>query len=266
MKGFCDQHIHSRLSLDGRSTLMEQVRACREVGVMRVCFTEHIDFGTQGGDFTVDFGEYARQIEAARAAFPDMKIRIGLELGDTEESRERVLEQSNVLPLDFKLLSRHLIGGVDPYFGMEFFAHRTRAQAAREYCEAVYESVTQFPDYDAVAHIGYVFKFAQGDGFSPLCYRDEPDLIDATLRFMAEHGKALEVNTSRWERFGEGMPGADILARFREQGGELVTIGSDAHDVAGVAQGFSQAVDCVKACGFGYIAEFMGREVEMVRV
>lgn len=266
MQGFCDQHIHSALSLDGRSPILEQVRACRDAGVTQVCFTEHIDFGTQDGDFTVNFDEYVRQIEQARAAFPDLCIRVGLELGDTEESRGRVLEQSNVLPLDFKLLSRHLIGGMDPYFGMEFFAHRSRAQAAHEYCQAVYETVTRFPDYDAVAHIGYVFKFAQGDGFPPLRYRDEPDLIDATLRFMAEHGKALEVNTSRWERFGEGMPGKDILMRFRELGGERVTIGSDAHDTAGVAQGFAQAVECIKACGFSHLAVYERRKAKMVRL
>ncbi len=266
MQGFCDQHIHSALSLDGRSPLLEQVRACRDAGVTQVCFTEHIDFGTQDGDFTVDFDEYVRQIEQARAAFPDLCIRVGLELGDTEESRGRVLEQSNVLPLDFKLLSRHLIGGIDPSCGAKFFAHRTREQAAHEYCHAVYESVTRFPDYDAVAHIGYVFKFVQGDGFPPLRYRDEPDLIDAILRFMAEHGKALEVNTSRWTRFGEGMPGKDILLRFCELGGEWITLGSDAHDTASVAQGFAQATECVKACGFEYLAVFKQRRAELVRL
>ena len=266
MQYFCDYHIHSTLSLDGKSALIDQVCASRDAGVRKMCFTEHIDLNTNEGDFRVNYGEYVRQIGQARAAFPDMQILIGLEMGDTTQDRPRVLELSNEIPLDFKLLSRHKVGGVDPYYGMSFFANRTRAQAVRDYCEAVYRTVTQFPDYDAVAHIGYVFKFAQGDGFPPLRHQDEPDLIDATLRFMAEHGKALEINTSRWNKFGDGMPGRDILCRFRELGGELVTLGSDSHQTDTVAQGFASAVERIKGCGFEYLATFGQRKPVMVKL
>ncbi len=266
MQFFCDYHIHSTLSGDGISTLMEQVRASRDAGVRKLCFTEHIDLGTDEGLMRVDHALYRQRIEEARAAFPDMFIGMGLELGDTTDSRAEVAAESDVLPLDFKLLSRHVIGGVDPYYGMKFFANRTRAQAAREYCEAMYKSVTQLPDYDAVAHIGYVFKFATGDGFPPLRHCDEPDLLDAILNHLVHNGKALEINTSRFNKFGDGMPGTDILKRFRELGGELVTLGSDSHATDTVAQGFAEMTQRIKECGFDYLATYEQRKPVMFKI
>ncbi|MGI5884614.1 MAG: histidinol-phosphatase HisJ family protein [Candidatus Spyradocola sp.] len=264
MQCLCDFHIHSTLSGDGESDLLDQVRACRDAGVRWVCFTEHIDYATSMGDFLVDFPAYREKIEAARAAFPDMTIGMGLELGDTREDRANVIAQSNAVPLDYKLLSRHQVGGVDPYDADIFFAHRTREQAVVDYLDAIYESVQAFPDYDALSHLGYVFKFVQSAEFPPLRHCDDPDHIDAILQFLIEHGKALEVNTSRWTRFGDGMPGRDILARYRELGGELLTLGSDAHATSGVAQGFTAAVEQIRALGFRHLAAFAGRKRTML--
>ena len=167
-------------------------------------------------------------------------------------------------PPAFKLLPRHKVGGIDPYYGDKFFAYRTRAQAAHDYVDAVYRTATQFPDYDALAHIGYVFKFVQSEGFPPLRYEDEPDKLDAILRFLIEHGKALEMNTSRWNRFGDGMPGRDLFARYRELGGEMVTLGSDSHVTDTVAQGFGPACEQLRALGFRYLTAFEQRKPVML--
>ena len=187
MQCLCDFHIHSTLSGDGKSDLLDQVRACWEAGVRWVCFTEHIDYGTSSGDFLVDFPLYRQKIEAARAAFPGMTIGMGLELGDTQEDRANVIAQADAVPLDYKLLSRHKVGGVDPYDADLFFAHRTRGQAVVDYLDAIYRSVTAFPDYDALSHLGYVFKFVQSPEFPPLRHCDDPDRIDAILRLSLIH-------------------------------------------------------------------------------
>ena len=260
-----DYHIHSTLSNDGRADLVSMVRACRAAGLSKVCFTEHIDIGIAGSDWTVDMDAYAGKIAEARAAFPDMKILMGLELGDTTASRERVLQESSRMQLDFKLLSRHLVDGKDPY-DAQYFAGRTREMAARAYLEAIYRSVTLFPDYDALAHMGYVFKFVDPKKCPPLRYDDAPDLIDAVLRVLVQNGKALEYNTSRFDVFADGMPGRDVLARYRELGGELVTVGSDAHEEARTAKGFIEAAEALTELGFSYIATYEQRKLVMERI
>ena len=78
-----------------------------------------------------------------------------------------------------------------------------------------------------------------------------------------ENGKALEINTSRFIKFGDGMPGMDILKRFRELGGEYVTLGSDSHQVETVAQGFAEVTQRIQTCGFDYLATYVKRKAEM---
>jgi histidinol-phosphatase (PHP family) len=84
------------------------------------------------------------------------------------------------------------------------------------------------------------------------------DRIDALLRSLAETGKALEVNSAkklplmreyRW-----------LLERFRALGGELVTVGCDAHRVSDVGVGLAEGTALVQACGFSYLTVFRGRK------
>ena len=87
-----------------------------------------------------------------------------------------------------------------------------------------------FPDYDAVAHLGYCGKFAPyPPALRPLRWRHAPDHIDMLLRHLAQNGKALEINTSGLKETDSPIPGWDILRRFAELGGEFVTLASDAH-------------------------------------
>lgn len=258
----CDYHIHSDLSGDGKSTMMEQIAACADKGILKICFTEHMDIGMLDGLFEADLPAYAKAMETARENPYGVKVFMGFELGYTGETSKELLKRSNSLPLDFKLLSRHIIDGKDPY-DADYFDGKTRDFAAREYLEAVYRSVQNFPDYDAVAHIGYVFKFT-GDKFSPLRHLDAPDVYDEILKTMVQNGKALELNTSRWD--SEGMPGFDVFKRLRELGGELVTLGSDAHHAQNTGKGFQEALCRLKEIGFSYLASFEERRLVMEKI
>ena len=99
-----------------------------------------------------------------------------------------------------------------------------------------------------------------------LRYDDAPDLIDAVLRVLVQNGKALEYNTSRFDVFADGMPGRDVLARYRELGGELVTVGSDAHEEDRTAKGFIEAAEALTELGFSYIATYEQRKLVMERI
>src|SRR5512133_3274958 len=63
------------------------------------------------------------------------------------------------------------------------------------------------------------------------------------LRVLADSGRALEVNTK-----APVHPG--IVAWWREEGGEAITFGSDAHDPTVLALGFGDAAAMVEAHGF----------------
>ena len=113
-------------------------------------------------------------------------------------------------------------------------------------------------DYDALAHLGYVAKFAPYEN-KAFRHRDAPDAIDAVLRCLAQNGKALEINTSSLKNSPETMASRDILLRFRELRGEFVTLGSDAHAPEFVGYRLADARQLALDCGFRYGAAFAGR-------
>ena len=64
------------------------------------------------------------------------------------------------------------------------------------------------------------------------------------FRALAGTGRALEVNTS------SPLASVDQVRWFREEGGEAVSFGSDAHQPGRVGDRFDLAVDVVEAAGF----------------
>ena len=78
---------------------------------------------------------------------------------------------------------------------------------------------------------------------------------EAILRQLAVKGLALEINTSGLrQKIGETLPGKKFLTRYRELGGELLTIGSDAHLPGDLGAGVEQLhvlLDGVLDAAFG---------------
>lgn len=68
----------------------------------------------------------------------------------------------------------------------------------------------------------------------------------------------MEINTSGVDRVGEVLPSADFIKRFKELGGEIITVGSDSHDDVRVGQYISNALGIVKDV-FGYVCTYQHR-------
>lgn len=267
---YADYHIHSNHSMDGRQTIAEACRAALAAGLDEVCFTDHIEFGhpDPGTDVPPDMDARARDLEAARAAFPQLTIRSGIEIGDNPACHDRIRAWLKQYPVDFLLLSMHLIDGVDPYYepGMareSYFAGKTRAQAYRLYAECRVRQLQSWrpEEYDSLAHFGFVCKFAPYPPQTrPFVWQDAPDEIDAALAILAQSGKALEINTSGWKVTAEPIASESIVRRFRELGGEFVTFGSDSHTADYVGFRLAQARALARRCGFRYAITAEKRE------
>ena len=61
-------------------------------------------------------------------------------------------------------------------------------------------------------------------------------------------------------RLGFCNPHPDVIRRDRELGGEIITVGADAHKPEHVAFDFEKAGDILRNCGFRYYAEYRNRK------
>lgn len=259
--------MHSHFSTDSRAPIWAMCLSAQQKGLTEICFTEHIDPGLLQDHpdwFLCDVPAYTRALDRIRPCFPSLSIRRGLELADAEHCHDVIRRHIAEDGLDFVLLSRHMVDGVDPYAGAAFFDGRTRDENYRRYLEAVLRSVKAIEDFDALAHIGYVTTYSPYAGEDkPHRLSDAPEVLDEIFRQLIERGKALEVNTGKWALTGQALPSTALLKRYRELGGELISLGSDAHKPEVIANQFRAAEEMLLGIGLRRVATFCQRRMRV---
>ena len=253
-----DFHMHSRVSFDGHDTGEVLAKAALAAGLKEICFTDHLDYDPleQMGCMAFDTASYNAEYD--HLALPGLKIRRGMEFGMTVDNAELFKQDLQRRPFDFVLGSIHFVDDLDVYFE-PWWRGKTVFQAERRYLEATLECVRIHDDFDVLAHLTYIAKTHCHPAPRPVPYVEHREIIDEILRTLAAKGKGLEMNTSGVDRCGGFLPTADYFRRFKELGGEIVTIGSDAHRADRVGQYSFEACDILKDI-FGYVCTFEDRK------
>ena len=271
-----DCHMHTEFSTDSQAPVRSMLDAAAERGLRAVCITDHmdLDFPPQEGEavtpgetpFWFDADAYFRTLAPVKEAYRGrLDVRIGIEIGLQPHLGGRYRELVQKYPFDYVIGSVHLIRGLDPYYG-KLFEGRPDAEAYREAFVETLRCLDGVSDFDALGHLDYVVRYGkhQAEEYS---YRMFADEIDAVLKKLIDMGKALEMNTAGL-KYGLGFPNPhpDVLKRYRELGGEMVTVGADGHRPEHVAWAFDRAGELLKSCGFRYYTEFIGRKPVSVKI
>ena len=256
MKYLFDTHTHTNFSHDGVPDPENLVLAAIDKGLKYLAVTDHCDMdclSLPGFGWVRQIDLPSRKAEISRLKEKYSKriyLADGLEYGFVKEANPLYLDVQKNYETDYVINSVHIVEGVDVYF-REYFDARTKKQAYTAYLDAVRASVDAPYDYDAIGHLGYIARCSTYPD-KHMRYADYSDLIDDILKAVIAKGKALEVNTSSKGTRCDLFHDTDILARYRELGGELVTIGSDAHEPKRLCADFEEAVSAMLKVGFRY--------------
>ena len=158
----------------------------------------------------------------------------------------------------------HYLDGTDPFWG-GYYQEKTWKQAYGHYLETIYREMTWMGDFDVMGHYDYVARYAPYPQASIL-YKDFSDILDEMLTYLAQEGKALEINTKSYQNYKGRTPVLDknILLRYKELGGEVISLGSDSHDPSRPGCRFGEYSALVKSLGFRYLAHFEKRRLVMI--
>ena len=252
-----DYHMHSRVSFDAHDTGEAMAKAALAAGLKEICLTDHIDYDPLEKMGCMAFDQAAYNAEYDHLEIPGLKIRRGMEFGMTADNVAQFKQDLQRRPFDFVLGSVHFVDDLDVYFE-EYCAGKTVFQSERRYLEATLECVQLHEDYDVLAHLTYIAKTHSHPAPRPVPFAEHRELIDEILRTVAAKGKGLELNTSGMDRCGGFLPTADYFRRFKELGGEIITIGSDSHATNRVGQYAFEVCDLFKDI-FGYVCTFENR-------
>lgn len=253
-----DFHIHSKVSFDGHDTGEAMAQAAKGAGLKEICFTDHVDYDPLGRMGVLAFDTEAYRAEYDHLEVPGLKIRRGMEFGMVCDNREQFQKDLNRGHFDFVLGSIHFVDDLDVYFE-EYWRGKTVFEAERRYLETTLDCVRVHDDFDVLAHLTYIGKPPCHPSPRPVPYEEHREIVDEILRILVEKGKGLEMNTSGVDRCGGYLPTADYFRRFKELGGEIVTVGSDAHTFDRVGQYSFDACAVLKDI-FGYVCTFEDRK------
>jgi len=247
---------------------MKPEKACESAvdkGLDGIAFVDHLDydFPGSGPETLLDVANYSVYIDDLKASLKGgLKILKGIEIGIQPHVIEDSLRVIKDNDFDFVIASVHIIDREDPCKG-QFYPGRTKIDAYSRYLEEVLFKIRNFDDFDISAHFDYIIRYPDYPERS-LRYTDHSDLFDEIFRELIQRGKGFEVNTGSYRVKNDGRPvpqyDINILKRYRELGGEILTLGSDAHDPENIGYKFDYFSELIKSSGFKYLAYFEKRK------
>ena len=251
-----DGHNHTKhFSADAGQSIYELISEAQSKGFTRIGITEHyeIDYPDDGLNWMFDLEEYNKAFEQWRAIAGDrFELLKGIEFGYQTHVAEEIDKVAASIPLDVVLLSVHLFRGQDFY--VERGCYKLPAKDLHsEYINTMAEMCEKCNNFDVVAHYDYINRYADNKN-DFITYEETPKEIDRLFEVMIAKEKALEINTKSIQKHKDGgftrwLPDADIIKRYLEMGGKLITLGSDSHFPGTFAVSFNEAVEYLRSLG-----------------
>ncbi len=261
-----DYHIHSSFSMDSDAPMENMIISAISKGLSEIAFTDHVDFDKRY-PFT-DYNKYMPVIMDYKEKYKDrIHIVFGVEIGLENQWADKINPFSKEFPFDFIIGSSHGVRTYDLYFDQKkFFSTKTKEEAYNTYFEEIYKNILTCDNFNVYGHLDFVSRYGMYDD-NTLEYKDYSDIIDSILRELIKRSKGIEVNTSGF-RYGidTTYPSLEILRRYKELGGEIITCGSDSHTVGGVGAYIDYAYELIKAAGFEYVSIFREQKPEFVKI
>lgn len=261
-----DFHLHTAFSGDSEAAPEAMAERAVELGIETICFTDHMDTDSEAADFILDTESYIPRLKKLQEEYRDrLDIRIGVEIGMQPQLAGYHEEYVKKHPFDFVIASLHLVEGRDPYY-QEVFAGREDREIYRCYFEALLDNVRAFSEFQVLGHLDYVVRYGVHKA-EQYGYNEYADIIDEILRIIIKNGCGIEVNTAGFKyNLGFPNPHPDIIRRYKELGGEIITIGSDAHSPEYIGYMFDEAKCIIKDAGFIYYSEFRQKTPKFVQI
>ncbi len=256
--GLVDYHLHTVRCGHAKGSMEDYAARAASIGLAEIGFSDHFPM-LHVEDPSLSMGmeelpEYVREVEGLRPGFPDLEIRLGIEVDFIPETAERLPALLDAHPFDYIMGSLHYVDGwgFDHPLNLDGYVGRDLMALWERYFDLLGEAA-ESGLFDVLAHPDLIKKF----GFRPDA--DVRHLYEACLDRVAAVGSVIEVNSAGLRKpVGEIYPGLDFLLLCREREIPL-TLGSDAHRPEEVGEGFDDVLRLLRKVGYEELTIFKGR-------
>ena len=256
-----DYHMHTRLT-DGTGEPRDYARAALARGLDEIGCSDHAPFAERETDWTMktsDLATYVGWVREAQREFPQLPIKLGLEVDYVTGCEAWVRELAAMYPWDFFLGSVHYLGdwpvdrSADDWQGQDIEARW------REYFQ-LWTQAAQSRLFDSLAHpdLPKKFRLCPSIDFTPV-FRE-------ALRAVAASGTAIEISTGGLRKPCREIYPSESFLRIARELNVPITLGSDAHIPEDVGIDFDKAIALARSCGYDSICRFTLRQRELVNL
>ena len=253
-----DTHSHTYHS-DGKGSVDELCRWALQNGLSGITVTDHSNLNDYlEKDVAQKMLACVADVRAAQEKYKGrLEVLCGIELGEYWYSRELAAHALSLADFDFVLCSVHYVPNKlwdVPYHKIQFSEVGTDSQLSDligAYFDLLLQSVEE-ADFDSLAHITCPVRYMTGRHGRRTDVMVYEDKIRTILKKLIARGGALEYNTCclRDKYHFYDAQHSEVFALYRELGGKLVTIGSDAHLPELVGNSFDRAKNALRQLGF----------------
>lgn len=270
-----DYHLHTWFSDDSDYPMEQLVRDAITAGLAEICITDHVDYGiksdwpepseTYTGDekkgrpvMNVKYPAYHAEIRRLQERYAgQITIREGMEFGMQVHTIPQYEKLFAAYPFDFIIMSCHQVEDKE-FWTQDFQRGRTQDEYNLRYYEEILQVVQRYKNYSVLGHMDMISRYDKA-GVYP--FENVRDIIAEILRQAIRDGKGIEVNTSS-HRYGlsDLTPSRDILRLYKDLGGSILTVGSDAHAPKHLAAYVKETAEELREMGFASICTYRSME------
>lgn len=276
-----DCHTHTQFSMDSEADILKMINRARELNLAAYAVTDHCECScwypkehyknTELFDYfnyKDDFEASVSAVTALKEKYSGFNLICGTEMGQPLADID-IAEKIAADPrLDFIICSLHQIDGEKDFYYINYY-HMTADEInnlLERYFTEIYK-MCQWGKFDVLGHLTYCLRYMKiRNGITPNL-RIFDEIISESLRTLAENGKGIEINTSGIRQgFGTTFPSLKYIRMFRELGGEIISIGSDAHKTGDLGANISDGIALAKSAGFDKICYFKKHQPNFIKI
>jgi histidinol-phosphatase (PHP family) len=259
-----DLHMHTPLCRHAVGEPVEYARRALETGLTEIGFSDHSPM--QRDDFddwrmrNDQLDEYVGKVRKAQHDFPQLTIRLALEVDYLPGHEDWIRDLAARHPWDYFIGSVHYVSdtwAVDSPYKLSEWKNRDTFEVWSTYFERL-TMAAETGFFEIIGHADLPKKF----GHRPT--RDCTPLYETFLSAAKKHNCAIELNTAGLRKdCKEIYPSREIL-QLAFQKGVGITFGSDAHAPGEVGMDLSQAIQLARDVGYKESCCFAQRQRQSV--
>lgn len=282
IKGLIDCHTHTRFSVDSEADEIKMIDRAVQLGLKAYAVTDHCEVNRWFPkehycdtdiypyfDFKSDYEASVARITQLKERYAGkIELICGVELGQAQELPEIAQTVADDERVDFIIGSLHQLPGMEDF---AFIDYSTVDQSGiYELCERYFKEIyklCKWGGFDVLGHLTYLLRYINGKQGYGVDISRYDDIIAESFREIISKDKGIEINTSGLRQgMGETFPTLKYVRLFRDLGGRIISLGSDAHEVTDLGSGIAEGARLASEAGFDSIAYFIGHEPRFIQL